>query len=316
MRRRKESVVSPKIVLFGLLAVVSLGAPTRGGTFTQIVAFGDSLSDAGNVSIASGGIQPGPGYVDGRYSDGPVWVEHLAGKLGVATPSPSLLGGTGHAWGGAETGLSGNSKLNTPNLGTQVGGYLSTSPTLGADTLLTVWAGANDFLYGGQTDPTVSVSNVAAAITTLAGAGGSQFLVANLPMLGAIPATSGLPQAQRDGLNYLSYAYNALLKAKVGELEQSLGITIRYLDIDHYLQQMVANPSAFGLTNVTDEMRKSGATDGYLFWDDVHPTTQVHGLIADLAYDAVVPEPSSIVLLGIAGVAIAAGAGFHQRRAA
>jgi len=305
MTKRKERKVSPNIVLFGLLAVVGLGAPAHGGTYTKLVSFGDSLSDVGNVFLATGGAEPDPlQYFEGRYSTGPTWVEYLAGKLGVATPTPGLLGGANHAFGGAESGRSGTSTLGTPNLGTQVGMYLATSPTIGADTLLTVWAGANDFLYGGQIDPTVSVANVAAAITTLAGAGGSQFLVANLPMLGSIPATSGHPQAIRDGLNYLAHTFNALLKNEVGALEQNLGVTIHFMDIDRYFQAMVANPPAFGLT-----------ADPLFHPDGVHPTTQLHQLIADLAYNAVVPEPASIALLGIAGVALTAGAGVRHRRA-
>ena len=48
------------------------------GTFTNLYVFGDSLSDAGNVFAATAGQQPGSPYYDGRYSNGPVWVEYLA----------------------------------------------------------------------------------------------------------------------------------------------------------------------------------------------------------------------------------------------
>src|SRR4051812_31546976 len=63
--------------------------------YTELVAFGDSLSDTGNVSIATGGAFPGSNYAPGRYTNGPnttpattgpfgLWVEQLAAKLGVA----------------------------------------------------------------------------------------------------------------------------------------------------------------------------------------------------------------------------------------
>lgn len=318
MNPRKEDGIKGRAILLGLLAALGLAAtPARAGSFTRIVSFGDSLSDVGNVFAATGGTTPDPAnYHQGRYSNGPVWVEYLAGKLGVATPTPSLLGGTDYAFGGAESSPSGDSTLGSPNLGTQVGMYLGTSPTIGADTLLTIWAGANDFLQGGQFNPAVVVGNVVQAITTLAGAGGSEFLVANLPMLGEIPDVSGAPDFIRDGLNTLSSSFNAQLKIEVGALEQSLGITIHYLDIGQYFQEMIADPAAFGLTNVTDPMMGTGNTSGYLFWDGVHPTTEVYALVAALAFKAVVPEPSSIALLSVASVGLTAAAAFHRRRAA
>ena len=53
--------------------------------FSALVVLGDSLSDNGNA---------------GRFSNGPVWVEHLAEALGLEL-RPSRLGGTNHAVGGA-----------------------------------------------------------------------------------------------------------------------------------------------------------------------------------------------------------------------
>ena len=70
----------------------------RTGEITGIVAFGDSLSDTGNTFLAAG-IPPAP-YYQGHYSNGPIWLEYLAGRLGVAAPLPSLAGGTDNAWGG------------------------------------------------------------------------------------------------------------------------------------------------------------------------------------------------------------------------
>ena len=55
--------------------------------YTSIYAFGDSLSDVGNVFLATAGTpaaQPLPPYADGQFSNGPVWVQTLAAGLGIA----------------------------------------------------------------------------------------------------------------------------------------------------------------------------------------------------------------------------------------
>ena len=111
-------------------------AEVRAGDITGIVSFGDSLTDTGNLFAATG--QPPAPYYQGRSSNGPVWVEYLANQLGVAAPTPSLLGGTNYAWAGAATG-DGLSGSGVPNTGMQISTYLA-SHTPGATQLFTLWA--------------------------------------------------------------------------------------------------------------------------------------------------------------------------------
>ena len=110
--------------------------------------------------------------------------------------------------------------------------------------------------------------------------------MSDLPELGLIPASQGLPQAQRDGLNALSLAFNAQLSTRLDQLQMSLGITIDRLDLNGVLLAAQANPAAFGFTNVTQASLDNGDTSGtgYLFWDDLHPTTAGQILIADAAF--------------------------------
>ena len=285
--------------------------------FTQIVSFGDSLSDTGNVFLATG--TPAAPYYQGHFSNGPIWLEYLAAKLGVPAPTPSLAGGTDYAWGGAETGVSGVSTLGTPNIGTQVTTFLS-SHALNSNQLVTVWGGANDFLHANVTDPTIVVNNLGIEITALAAAGGRFFVVPGLPQLGSLPATSVLPAATQAQLNGLTLLYNADLNTAMNQLQTSLGVTIYRLNVDNIVQAARLNPATFGFTNVTQDAVDNGSTAnngaGYLFWDNVHPTTAGQVFVANAAFAAVVPEPSSVSLLVIAcGCVAVPGAWGRLRRA-
>jgi phospholipase/lecithinase/hemolysin len=292
-----------RLAAIAMLAQGLLAGTSQAG-FSSVVAFGDSLSDTGNVFAVTG--QPAAPYSQGRFSNGPVWVEDLATKLGDAPPAPSAKGGTDFAWGGAESG-NGFSPQNTPNLLSQVGSFLALGKPLGPNDLVTVWAGGNDFIDG-QTNPQVPVDNITTAITQLAGAGGKTFLVPGLPLLGEIPGTASLPQAQRDGLDALSTAFNADLTAKAGQLQSSLGVTVKVLDVSAIIQAVRANPGAYNFTNTTTGAVNDGVISGagYLFWDNLHPTAPGHAILAGAAFNmlAPVPEPSTFALGGIAGVVL------------
>lgn len=299
MTMHGRSRITRHLAWIVVLALTTLGTSLQADDITGIVAFGDSLSDTGNTYLAIG-YPPSPPYYQGHYSNGPIWLEYLAGQLGVAAPTPSQAGGTDNAWGGAETG-NGTSFMGTPNIGSQISTYL-TSNTLSGTQLVTIWGGANDFLNGGQTDPTVPVANLATEISTLAAAGGKLFMVPNLPLLGDIPATNTMPQSVRDGLNALSLGFDMLLHNELNTLQQSLGITIYQPNIEALFENVIANPAAYGFTNVTYALLYSSdpTAPGYLFWDTVHPTTAAGQIIGEVAFASMVPEPSSMTLLLIA----------------
>src|SRR5690606_33362232 len=73
------------------------------GPFSGLVVFGDSLSDMGNIAQASVDIFPGRYYYNGRFSNGPVWVESLSVGLGLGELQRSTAGGGDFAYGGAKT---------------------------------------------------------------------------------------------------------------------------------------------------------------------------------------------------------------------
>ena len=123
------------------------GAKTHAAVFTDIVSFGDSLSDTGNLfAVTSNPFNaallalffpeldppiPSAPYYNGRFSNGPVWVERLAVRLALETPLPSENGGGNYAVGGATTFDDGNFLINLvipDDVEAQVAAYLD-SPT-------------------------------------------------------------------------------------------------------------------------------------------------------------------------------------------
>jgi phospholipase/lecithinase/hemolysin len=297
-------------IFFAIVLSCRLAAAYSGVTF-----FGDSLMDVGNVWVASSHTKPlcgdlGGDYWNGRFCNGLNYADRLSAYLGLPSPTPSVLGGNDYAWGGAGTATTGVSSLQTPNLGTQVSTFLAdlNGSQLDADRLVVLWAGGNDPIYEGQSDYSQSVANIADAVTHLATQGGAKhILVNNLPLLGQTPGAIKQGEPLQSALNGWSLAFDATLAANLASLQTSLGPagvtildTLPGLDrIDVRFGKIIADPAAFGVTNVTDQAyltTDSGIkgvlvpnSEHYLFWDFVHPTEYGTSLL--------VPEPSMLVFL-------------------
>jgi phospholipase/lecithinase/hemolysin len=292
----------------GVLLIVGLSltvSPVRGlqaGSFSAIYGFGDSLTDTGNVFLATGGATPPPGYFNGRFSNGPLWIDHLAVHLGVAPLTPAIIpGGTNYAVGGATSGT-GFAPLGSPNLLTQIGLYQSNLAGGFADpnALYTINAGGNDFL-GGELNPAVPAANIGLAIQALAALGARHVLVLDLELIGSTPrALASLSPPQQAGLNLLSSSFSSQLRTTVAGLRSTLGIHLAMADIFDTFEKVHASPGAYGFSNVTDGAYLVGdyAATGYLYWDDIHPSAAAHALMGQQAI-AAIPEPSAIVLLGL-----------------
>lgn len=305
---------------FALLALIFTFIPAFAQTdFTSIVVFGDSLSDNGNVGHVTQSTflirYPSSkfNYADGRFTDDTgtnppavlhvgVWIEQFAAML-PAKPvlKNSLDGGTDYAYGDATTG---NGTTNIPvspgldvdveNMGQQVTDYLATTPHPDANTLYIVWGGAND-LYTDDTpgNITAAVTNITGLVKRLTDAGATNIVVPNLPPLGNVPKYSG-QTAKIAELNQASSTFRDQLTTALNTLQTSLpAVHIYQLDVYTLFNNIQMQPSMYNITNTT--MSAQGANviaDNYLFWDDLHPTTTGHFLVAN-ALTALVP-PSTV----------------------
>ena len=313
--------------------------------FTNLYVFGDSLSDTGNVYRMT--RQPGPlgdalpdfprpPYYEGRFSNGYNYVDRLSQRLGIDV-TPSLDGGTDYAVGGAMTGL-GNSVLppaaGIPPTGLQAqyANYLAQPGEVDPGALYVVYGGANDmfallrelpsrdpstweaFLQQGVDTAAGNVSDI---VSGLLQQGAEHVLVPNLPDIGLTPTLSG------SGLEALASAttqsFNALLANRMAPIASD----VVQLDVYGLVQAAVAQPSRFGLTEVTQACYPDGLSDHpsttpcadpehYLFWDEMHPTAQAHAFLALAAEQALaVPEPRGVALLSV--VLVAVWAARHMR---
>jgi phospholipase/lecithinase/hemolysin len=329
--------------------VVSLGVACTpaAAAYTSIFAFGDSLSDAGNLFSESGGRIPLKPYVDGHFSNGPTWVEDLSQMLGLGPMKPFLTStdGTNYAFGGAQTGTT---DINPPNPSSpihidfpdQVNAYDLLNPVPVKGALYTLDIGANDIMnalaefVGGEislpevrTVVSQAEINTIDSVGTLFGLGARSLLFYEVPNLGLTPRFDGT--ALQSLASGLAESFNvAVLKGLAGL--KSDGLKVFTLDTYDLLGEIKKDPSGFGFMNVTDPCWTGGFTDPnsgalcspnlddqnqFLFWDEVHPTAAGHLLAAEFAVDALaaVPELSTwaMMLVGFAGLGFA---GYRRSR--
>lgn len=315
--------------LAGAVAVGLLFSTAAAATdFSQVVVFGDSLSDAGNLSLAQGSPVP----LRFTTNPGTTTAENVAAALGY-TITPSIKGGTDFAFGGA--GLIDNAVAGPiPTLPQQLAMYLgATGGKADANALYQVWGGANDIFYltATSTDPNVLAAGAGAAaqaevtmLGQLQAAGARYVVVYNLPDIGKTPsAAAGGPAAQA-GATQLSLVYNGVLDAGIGQLSGN-GLNVIPVNTFALLNEVIANPAAYGFSNVTAPACGAGATSvqcgpvgsglpysyaagtdqSYLFADGVHPTTAAHAMLGEYVV-SVIRAPGQVSLLGEAPLAASA----------
>jgi len=251
--------------------------------FSNFITFGDSTVDVGNVFIGSGEtFPPSPPYFEGRFSNAEIFVERVAEELGLSASTPSLAGGDNYAFGGALLG-DGTSPEGVPNVGEQISLFLGGN-TPSEDDLILISAGSNEFLSPTLPDSEELIDLFSDQITTLANAGGENFAVVNVPPLGDSPFITS--QGTGEAVNSAIAQYNTLLDSELDTLETDLGIDIYEVDLNGIIQDILADPASFGISNVTGQalnqetLEVAENPNEFLFWDDVHPTETVSEIVA------------------------------------
>jgi phospholipase/lecithinase/hemolysin len=257
--------------------------------FSTLAFFGDSLTDNGNLPED---LQPDPPYVDGKFTNGFVHAEILPGELGVAALN-FAIGGAQASTDPADPPLQAQI-----NLSAQVDRFLAQG--VPPDTAAALFIGIDDYLFtrpANESEALVLVGRVLASIhqatVDLTEAGVERVIFYTLPDPSITPLGRSLPESEREALDAIVAAHNTGLKFLAGFHALS-GTAVSLVDINRLGDEVVADQETFGLKEIAIPLYVPGIDDGVVptgvgalygedavaFFDSIHPTAAVHGIVA------------------------------------
>ncbi|CAG8529344.1 12198_t:CDS:2 [Acaulospora morrowiae] len=274
----------------------------------NIVAFGDSLTDNGNLwKMSNGTIPPGDSYFQGRWTNGHVWVEFVESRL-VAKLTDCAFGGAL-----TEKNLNGSksekflSIYSVPSVKEQVEGILPNITKFPPQTTFTFWSGSYDYMKIFENNLTITPTDIIASIqnsvSLLSSSGARRFLFLNIPPIHRIPHYKSYNNLTR--LRDLVEKHNILLNETISNITRSKRIQAQVFDVWGFAERVLSDPRKFGFKNTVDSclnkqefvngtglnkvtgqnvvsssIKTCENPDEYLWWDDMHPTTKAHELLA------------------------------------
>lgn len=268
----------------------------------KIIVFGDSLSDNGNLyDYLDHEFPPSPPYHQGRFTNGPVWIELLAASY---YPEGSASHVQDFAYGGA--GVTGDEEALF-SLAHEIDSYfLAHHDKADANGLYVVWIGSNNYLSlpDPDSEPVNQViKGISDDLKRLADKGAKHVLVVGVPDLGQTPAARDMDAIEQ--LTHYSIEHNQALSDELSALKNTYpDVQWIYYDVNKPFTDMLAAPEKYGFTNIKDTCYeamisentpqpilkmvssvKAGTgqnnCDGYLFFDLVHPSVLAHQVMKD-----------------------------------
>lgn len=298
----------------GLLLCASALAllSAQGAHAESWLAFGDSLTDTGNAYALTGGAIPDPDfYAGGRFSNGPVWFDQIAGDHGLL--ADHLLGSADaeqRNWNFAVGGAtSGDDPLDPatgipPGLRSQVDMARALidvgAVQAGSDTTAVLWAGANDhgmwLTHPGRDaefDGIVAdavAENIDAATRGIVEAGVGRVAVLNLFDFSLAPTTALLPEDIRAAGDAMVARHNSALLRQAEAADAETNAQVLLVDVHALFDEIARDPSAWGFESLAPCLPDGGApdctapgsADARVFWDGTHLTSAAQGLVAGM----------------------------------
>lgn len=240
---------------------------TQANPFSQIIFFGDSMTDNGNFYNDVYGFMPkSPPYFDGRFSNGQVWSEYTDQYF----YAKSAVESTNYAIGG-QTAVFHNpvNGFNPYTLTMSKDNYLlHTIFTDRSKTLFIIWIGANDYLPGIKNVDELTtnvIDSIKATVENLIYHGGTNFMIINLPDLSKLPY--GNTVEANDVLKAAIIAHNLKLDAAITDLQQGYkNVNINLFKINEMFEDFMNNTADYNqkyhmnITNTTESCWTGGYT--------------------------------------------------------
>jgi len=323
-----------KRILLVLAAYLSFGLATPVSAYSEVIVFGDSLVDSGNArqgALEQGfpdiPADPADGYYKGRFSNGYNFADDLSLYILQQPARAYLKGGLNFGVGGAAAALYDPPAIS-PSFLEQIALFGSTGHMIKSDSLIILTFGGNDIRDVVTNTSPIEFADTLADFRTglqlLIGAGARNILLTGVPDIGALPATFLTAMATSNpAIVPLATQRSQFLNEELQKIVADplyTGVDLDFFDLYGLEQAIRTDPEAYGLpvlNTLTPCVFAGSATcDGFLYFDVIHPTKQVHKIIArQIAAQlgiAAVPEPASWAMM-IAGLAVI-GAMLRTRR--
>jgi len=246
------------LTIAALLFVLPLVAKAN---YEEIIVFGDSLSDNGNLAAinpALGSLLNTPPFFQGRVTNGPVAVDVLADLMNLPLTASLAGNGGNYAVAGARAARVGDPSGDLVSLSAQVTLYLSRARP-GPATLIVIMMGGNDVRdsISLAREPAKrrlgrAVDSVSGQVQRLINVGARNILVAGSPDISKIPSVRAA--AQQAGVGLLRRArwgsgyFNGLLTRKMKRVEAANSARIVGVDIASLLEAIDRDPDDYGFT--------------------------------------------------------------------
>ena len=275
-----------------LIAMAAVATPASAQQIDRIIVFGDSYADTGNF-FRLVGIDPltTQVYTTGRFSGGSNYIDTLSNILQV--PQYNFAIGGAHTDNTNQTpGVPGLTfEVAQFNAGGGALGFPVVNTTLTRNDLVAVSIGGNDARGYQQGGGTVAGAAAAAATAVASTQQNLNVVMAHgtptisfLALNGAVaPEVANNPAAQQVR-GAFSTAYFAGLQPVLAGYAAN-GSIVHYLDGGLILQNVQANPTAYGITNglvcpIFPNPTCVVNSNGYLFYGDaLHLTSQGFAIV-------------------------------------
>lgn len=260
---------------YSALAFATLTLSTAHANYSQVIIFGDSLSDTGRIKDTVHQVAPSlannlqPSFTT---NPDPVWTTVLANHYGnTAKPfTQNDPSGTNFAVGGARSGsdIQWNGVIKVPSTSSQIKEYIVTTKDGKADpnALYAVWIGSNDLiavsqilasaksqaegLSQAQTVIADAVSKTANDVITLDRLGAKAILVPSIPDLSHTPRAINFEELQAGSRTQAQLASSLYNRGLYSILNKSNANVIP-ANTFTLLQEVAVNKEAFGFKNIT-----------------------------------------------------------------